>query len=80
LHLGKSLLIGSKKGDEGTADRGEQAVVQLMKVNGITKQQAHKLIDDAFGKWMERSKHKTWAVDIAPELIDKHPILAHVKL
>lgn len=36
LHLGKSLLIGGRKGDKGTADRGEQAVAQLMKVNRIT--------------------------------------------
>jgi hypothetical protein len=79
-HLGKSLLIGSKKGDEGTADRGEQAVAQLMRVNGITKQQANKLIDDAFGKWIERSKHKTWAVEVAPELIEKNPVLSDLEL
>jgi integrase len=31
------LLIGGKKGDEGTAERGEQAVAELMKVNGGPK-------------------------------------------
>jgi len=80
LHLGKSLLIGSKKGDEGTAERGDQAVAQLMKVNGITKRQAHRLIDNAFGHWMERSSHKKWAIQIKPKLIEKHPILTDVKL
>jgi hypothetical protein len=80
LHFGKSLLIGSKKGDEAMANRADQAIVHLMKVNGITEKQAHNLIDDAFGKWMERSKHKTWAIQIAPELIDKHPALVDLKL
>lgn len=81
LHLGKSLLIGERKGgDEGTAQRGNQAVAQLMKVNGINKHEALKLIDDAFRIWMNRSKHKTWTVNIAPELIDKHSILAGVTL
>jgi hypothetical protein len=80
LHLGKSLLIGGKRGDEGTAERGEQAVAQLMKVNGITKQQANKLIDDAFGKWMDRSKRKTWAIQIAPEVVETFPILTDLAL
>ncbi|HEY2975893.1 MAG TPA: hypothetical protein VGJ48_25490 [Pyrinomonadaceae bacterium] len=80
LHLGKSLLIGGKRGDEGTAERGEQAVKQLMKVNGIKKKEANKLIDDAFGQWMDRSKHKTWAMQIAPELIENHPVLTDLEL
>jgi hypothetical protein len=80
LHFGKSLLIGGKKGDEGTAERGKQAVKQLMKVNRISKKQANKLIDDAFGKWIDRSKHKIWAIQIAPELIENHPILSNVEL
>src|SRR4051794_19728159 len=37
LHFGKSLVIGGKRGDGGTADRADQAVKPLMKVNGITK-------------------------------------------
>ena len=80
LHLGKSLLIGAKKHDEGSAERGDQAVKQLMKVSGITKRQANTLIDDAFGRWMDRSKHKTWAVKIARELIERHPVLASLTL
>jgi len=80
LHLGKSLLIGGKRGDEGTTERGEQAVAQLMKVNGITKKQANKLIDDAFGQWIDRSKHRTWAIQIAPDLIGKHPVLTDIQL
>jgi len=79
-HLGKSLLIGGKKGDKGTADRGAQAVAHLMSVNGITKKQANQLIDEAFGKWMERSRHKTWAVEIAPELIKQYPVLSDLEL
>jgi hypothetical protein len=80
LHFGKSLVIGGKRGDEGTVDRADQAVKQLMKVNGITKGQAMKLIDDAFGKWMDRSEHDTWAIQIAPELIGKHPVLTDLEL
>lgn len=80
LHFGKTLLIGVKKGDEGMAAFADQAIAQLMKVNGITERQANRLIDDAFGKWMERSKHKTWAIQIAPGLIEKHPALASLTL
>lgn len=80
LHFGKSLVIGGKRGDEGTADRGDQAVKQLMKVNGITKRQAMKMIDDAFGQWMDRSEHETWAIQIAPELVKKYEVLASLTL
>lgn len=80
LHLGKSLIIGGKRGDDGTEERGEQAVRQLMKVNNITKRQAMKMIDDAFGQWMDRSEHEIWAVQIAPELIEQHPILTDLQL
>jgi hypothetical protein len=80
LHFGKTLLIGGKKGDEVMEQLADQAIAQLMKVNGITKRQANKLIDDAFGQWMDRSKHKTWAVKIAPELIEKHPVLGSLAL
>ncbi len=80
LHLGKSLLIGGKRRDQGTAERGEQAVNQLMKVNGIKKKEANKLILGAFDKWLERSDHLTWAIEIAPELIEKHPVLTELKL
>jgi hypothetical protein len=80
LHFGKSLVIGGKRGDEGTLDRTDQAVKQLMKVNGITKRQAMKMIDDAFGQWMDRSEYETWSIQISFELIDKHPILADLKL
>jgi hypothetical protein len=80
LHFGKSLVIGGKRGDEGTADRADQAVKQLMKVNGITKRQAMKLIDDAFDQWMDRSEHETWAIQIAPELIQQYAVLADLKL
>jgi hypothetical protein len=79
LHFGKTLMIGGRKGDEVMAKLADQAIAQLMEVNGITKRQANKLIDDAFGQWMDRSVHKTWAIQIAPELIDKHPILADLK-
>ena len=80
LHFGKTLLIGGKKGDEVTEQLAEQAIAHLMKVNGITKRQANKLIDDAFGQWMDRSKHKTWVIQISPELIDKQPILSDLEL
>ena len=80
LHFGKSLVIGGKRGDEGPADRADQAVKQLMKVNGITKRQAMRLIDDAFGKWMDRSEHETWGIQIAPELIEKYEVLASLTL
>lgn len=44
---------------------GELNIVinQLMKVNNITKNEAEKLLDDAFNIWRERSKHK-WNLDI----------------
>jgi hypothetical protein len=80
LHFGKSLVIGGMRGDEGTADRADQAVKQLMKVNGITKRQAMKMLDDAFGQWRDRSDHETWAIQIAPELIEKYPLLTDLKL
>jgi hypothetical protein len=80
LHFGKTLLIGGRKGDEEMAKLADQAIAQLMKVNGISEREAHKLVDDAFGKWMDRSKHKTWAIRIAPELIASYPALADLKL
>ena len=39
-------------------------VNQLMKVNNISKDDAEKLIDDAFTIWRERSKHE-WKLDIS---------------
>jgi hypothetical protein len=71
LHFGKSLLISERKG----IDRDERAILHLMKVNGIRKRQANELIMAAFDKWLERSDHKTWAVQIAPELTSTYPIL-----
>lgn len=45
---------------------GELNIVinQLMKVNNISKDDAEKLIDDAFTIWRERSKHE-WKLDIS---------------
>lgn len=80
LHFGKTLLIGGRKGDDAMDDLADQAIAHLMKVNGITRRQAMKMIDDAFGKWMDRSEYETWSIEIAPELIEKHPILANLKL
>jgi len=80
LHFGKTLLIGGRKGDEGMAKLAEQAIAQLMRVNGITEPQAHTVIDDAFGEWMVRSKRKTWTIKITPELIEKHPVLSGLEL
>jgi len=80
LHFGKTLLIDGRKGDGLTGTLADQAIVHLMKVNGIKKPQASKLIDDAFGQWMERSKRKTWAIQIPPELIKLFPILDGLRL
>jgi len=45
---------------------GELNIVinQLMKVNNITKNEAEKLLDDAFTIWKERSKYE-WNLDIS---------------
>ena len=45
---------------------GELNIVinQLMKVNNIAKNDAEKLLDEAFNLWRERSKHK-WTLDIS---------------
>lgn len=45
---------------------GELNIVinQLMKVNNISKDDAEKLIDEAFNLWRERSKHE-WKLDIS---------------
>jgi hypothetical protein len=80
LHLGKSLIIGGKKGDEGTSERGDQAVKQLMKVNGITKKAAERMVMNAFDQWLARSTHETWTIRIASELIEKYPPLADLTL
>jgi hypothetical protein len=79
LHLGKSLLIGEKKGRSGLVDRGEQAVEHLKKVNGITDQETRKLIKDAFKTHSARSRH-VWEIQIPAHMIEKHPILADLKL
>lgn len=76
LHYGKTLLIAEQKG----IDRDEQAVSHMMKVNGISGDEARDMILDAMAQWMMRSKRKTWAIQIAPELIEKHPILVGLKL
>jgi len=39
------------------------AVEQLMKVNDISLQEAHKYIDSSFNIWSERSEHD-WELDI----------------
>jgi hypothetical protein len=79
LHLGKSLLIGQKKGESGLVERGEQAVEHLKKINRITDQEARKLIKDAFKTHSSRSR-QTWEIQIASNLIEEHPILANLKL
>jgi len=76
-HFGHTLVSAS---DDAFADRGDQMIAHLIKVNGMSERGAHKLLDDAFGKWMDRSKHKKWAMQIAPELIEKHPVLAGLQL
>jgi hypothetical protein len=76
-HFGHTLVSA---GEDGLDDRGDHLIAQLMKVNGISEREAHKLLDDAFGKWMDRSKHKKWLMQIAPELIEKHPALAGLNL
>ena len=48
LHVGMSLVIGSKRGKSEIVDRGEQALQHLRKVNRITRKEARKLVDDAF--------------------------------
>src|SRR2546423_5553566 len=48
----------AKAKDEAIAERANHMIAHLMNVNGISEREAHKLIDDAFGKWMDRSKHK----------------------
>lgn len=80
LHFGKTFLIDGRKGDKAMDSLADQAIAHLMKVNGITKRQAMKMIGDAFGLWMERSEHETWAIQIASELIEQYPILADIKL
>lgn len=79
LHLGKSLLIGQKKGESGLVERGEQAVEHLKKINRITDQEARKLIKDAFKTHSARSR-QAWQIQIASNLVEKHPILAELKL
>jgi len=79
LHLGKSLLIGQKKGEAGLVERGELAVEHLRKISGITDQEARKLIKDAFKTHSARSR-KIWTIQVAPNLVEKHPILAKLKL
>lgn len=76
LHYRKTMLIAEKMG----TDRDDQAVAHKMKVNGITEGEARDLILDALGQWIIRSKRKTWAIQIAPELADKHPVLAGLVL
>jgi hypothetical protein len=76
LHYGKSMLISEQKG----IDRDARAIVHLMKVNGISEDQAHTLILDALGEWHERSHRKTWVIQIAPELVSKYPILDGLSL
>jgi ssDNA-binding Zn-finger/Zn-ribbon topoisomerase 1 len=43
--------------------RFDLAVEQLMKVNDISLQEAHKYIDSSFNIWSERSEHD-WELDI----------------
>jgi len=79
LHVGKSLLIGDRKGSAGMLDRGEQAVQHLRNVNAITDQEARELIKDAFKTYSERSR-RAWDIHIAAHIIEKHPLLAGLEL
>jgi hypothetical protein len=57
-----------------------QARSQLMKVNNIKRNEADKLIMNAFDKWLERSNRRGWNIQISPELIRKYPVLNDLEL
>ena len=48
-------------------------------MNGISLDEAHERYGQAHAQWADRSS-RAWTVRIAPELVERYPVLAGVQL
>jgi hypothetical protein len=64
-HIGRAMAHGF----------GELAIAQLCKVNGITREQAQVLYEDAKLEWRKRNRKK-WHVVVGVHLLTRYPQLA----
>ncbi|HKR59488.1 MAG TPA: hypothetical protein VJS64_07115 [Pyrinomonadaceae bacterium] len=78
LHPGAALEVGSKQdatGKGSIAQRGNQAIEHLRRVNGITLDEAHSMLGQALKLHRERSRHKEWQILIPAHMVEKYPVL-----
>jgi hypothetical protein len=68
-----SVCHAGRAGKEAR-EPGGRVSVHLARVNGITEQEAQKLLQRAFQEWTERSC-LSWKVEVAPELLARFPEL-----
>jgi hypothetical protein len=82
LHAGLALEVGFRQeatGKGSTAERGNQAVSHLSKVNSISESEAQRILTLAFRQHSERSRHR-WEIRIASEMVEKYPVLNGLQL
>ena len=63
----------------GNVGLAERADAQLVSVNGISLDEAHERYGRAHAQWADRSS-RARTVRIAPELVERYPVLAGVQL
>jgi hypothetical protein len=67
-HVGKAQKLGRLK----------EAISQLSRVNGISSEEARRLVDAAHSEWTRRSRVKVWEVNIDPDLKERYPALDNI--
>ena len=78
LHPGAALEVGFRQevtGKGSIAQRGNQAIEHLSRVNGITLDEAYTMLSQALKLHRERSRHKEWQILITGRLIEKYHVL-----
>jgi hypothetical protein len=83
LHPGAALEVGFRQevtGRGSIAQRGNQAIEHLSRVNGITVGEAHSMLGQALKLHRERSRHKEWQIVIPGHLIEKYHVLEGLTL
>jgi hypothetical protein len=75
LHPGAALEVGFRQeatGKGSIAQRGNQAIEHLSRVNGVTLDEAHSMLGQALKLHRERSRCKEWQIVIPGHMIEKY--------
>lgn len=78
LHPGAALEVGFRQeatGKGSIAQRGNQAIEHLSRVNGITLNEAQAMLGQALKVHRERSRHREWQILITGQMIEKYHVL-----